>query len=301
MASQDSKKTFYIVLIVILIFLNGFFAYNHWKASQLNTKLEEEKTQLTAELDSVDAELKETTAMLDSIYALNTEISADLEAVKKELEEKRKQIEALLRDKKELDKARALIKSLKADAQKYMARIDSLNAALAALSDTVKVKEEITRKLQSENQQLLSEKTRLTQKVELSSLLIPENIQATGVFLKSNDREVPTTKAKKTQKLKICFDVPENRGVDPGEKTILLRILNPQGATIAITSEGSGLFVTDQGEETQYTTKAQFTYSNKKQNVCTYWTQTQAFGAGTYKIFFYQNGHQLSSAEFTLK
>ncbi len=299
--SQDSKKTFYVVLIVILILLNGFFAYNHWKASQLNAQLEQEKTELTAELDSVDAELKETTALLDSISGLNTEMNAELAAIKKELEEKRNQIEALLKDKKELDRARAMIKSLKAEAQKYISKIDSLNVTIAALSDTVKMKEAANMQLMSENTQLQSEKSMLSKKVELSSLLIPENVQATGVFMKSNDREVPTSKAKKTQKLKICFDVPENRGVDAGDKTILLRILNPQGATIAVSSEGSGVFTTDTGEEKQYTTATKFSYSNQKQNVCASWSQTQAFGSGTYQVFFYQNGHELGSSEFTLK
>lgn len=299
--SQDSKKTFYIVLIIILILLNGFFAYNHYKARQANIALEAEKKALTADLDSVDAVLAVTNQRLDSLAGTNSELSTELMQIKKELEDKRAQIENLMKDKKELDRARVLIKSLKNDNQKYLARIDSMNAMIAALNDTVRVKEAVNQQLQTEKSQLISEKTLLSRKVELSSLLIPENVQASGVFMKSNDREVPTTKAKKAEKLKICFDVPENRGVDPGDKVILLRILNPQGATIAVASEGSGMFTTETGEQQQYTTTAPFSYSNKKQNVCVHWSQTQAYGAGTYKVFFYQEGHELGSSEFELK
>ncbi len=299
--SQDSKKTFYIVLIIILILLNGFFAYNNYKSREKNLALEAEKTALTADLDSVDAVLAVTNQRLDSLAGTNTELSSELMQIKKDLEDKRSQIESLLKDKKELDRARALLKSLKADNQKYLAQIDSMNAKIVALTDTVRAKEAINVQLQTEKSQLLSEKTVLTRKVALSSLLIPENVRATGIFMKSNDREVPTTKAKKTEKLKVCFDVPENRGVDPGEKVILVRILNPQGATIAIESSGSGMFTTETGEQQQYTTTAPFTYSNQKQNVCVQWSQTQGYGEGTYKVYFYQDGHELGSSEFELK
>ena len=299
--SQDSKKTFYIVLIIILILLNGFFAYNHYKARQANIKLEAEKKALLTELDSIDTQLAHFSMRLDSMRGINMGLDSQMVSIKKELEGKRAQIEILLRNKKELDKARALINSLKSDNQIYFAKIDSMHQVIAALSDTVRVKEAVNKQLQSEKSQLLTEKTLLTRKVELSSLLIPENVQATGVFMKSSDREVPTTKAKKAQKLKVCFDVPENRGVDAGDKTILVRILNPQGATIAVESSGSGMFTTETGEQQQYTTLAKFNYNNTKQNVCLHWSQTQAFGAGSYKVFFYQDGHELGNSEFELK
>jgi len=299
--SQDSKKTFYIVLIIILILLNGFFAYNNWKARQANIRLEAEKTALTASLDSVDVQLAITNQRLDSLKGTNSSLDNELLQIKKELEEKRAQIATLLQNKKDLDKARALINSLKNDNQKYLAKIDSMHQVIVALSDTVRMKEAVNQQLQSEKSQLLTEKTALTRKVELSSLLIPENVQATGVFMKSNDREVPTTKAKKTQKLKVCFDVPENRGVDAGEKMIYLRILNPQGATIAVEAAGSGMFTTETGEQQQFTTAARFNYNNQKQNVCVHWSQTQPFGAGIYKVYFYQEGHELGNSEFELK
>lgn len=299
--SQDSKKTFYIILIIILILLNAFFAYNNYRARQANLRLEAEKKALSIELDSIDAQLVRTNMRLDSMTGVNIGLDSQLLSMKKDLEDKRNQIATLLRSKKELDKARILINALKSDNQKYLAQMDSMNKMILALSDTVRMKEAINRQLQNEKTQLLTEKTLLTRKVQLSSLLIPENVQATGVFMKSSDREVPTTKAKKTEKLKVCFDVPENRGVDAGEKTILVRILNPQGATIAVEASGSGMFTTETGEQQQYTTLAKFNYNNQKQNVCLHWSQTQAFGAGIYKVYFYQDGHELGSSEFELR
>ena len=300
-ASQDSKKTFYIVLIVILILLNGFFAYNHWQARKEANRLTEEQTKLRAEYDDISAELADNQLLLDSLRGINSEMDSMLVMRQDELASMRAQIETLLKNKKDLDQARALIASLKKNNQQYIARIDSLSNVVQSLTmrnDSLIADRET---LLSEKDMLLSERTNLSKKVELSSLLIPENVEAHGVFNKSNDREVPTNKSKKTERLKICFDVPENRGVDAGEKRIVLRILNPQGATIAVASQGSGTFTKDMGVETQYTTVANFNYKNQKQRVCTYWNQTQAYGSGEYQIFFYQNGHELGSSSFSLK
>src|ERR1051325_11140271 len=123
--SQDSKKTFYIVLIVILILLNGFFAYNHYKARQANIRLEAEKKALSASLDSIDIALAHTNQKLDSMTGVNAGLDSQLVRIKNDLEDKRAQIERLMRNKKELDKARVLINSLKTDNQTYLTKIDS--------------------------------------------------------------------------------------------------------------------------------------------------------------------------------
>ncbi len=300
-SSQDSKKTFYIVLIVALLGLNIFFAYNHYTARQANIKLEAEKKELTTELDSVDAALALTNQQLNSMQGVNAGLDSQLVQIKKDLEEKRAQIETLLKDKKELDRARALLKTLKSDNQKFLVQIDSLNNIIVSKNTEIAQKDAANQQLQTEKSQLLTEKTVLSTKVALSSLLIPENVQSTGVFMKSSDREVPTTKAKKTENLKVCFDVPENRGVDAGEKTILVKILNPQGATIYNEQSGSGMFTTETGEQQQYTKAAVFGYSNQKQNVCVHWNQPQGYGAGGYSVIFYQDGHETGKSSFELK
>ncbi len=299
--SQDNKKGFYLIIIIVLILLNAFFAYNHYTARQENIRLTEEQTQLKSEYAELNAEFDKKQAELDAMKGQNAELDSLLAIRQTELDETRQQIEALLKDKRELDKARSLIKNLRADNQKYLAQIDSLNNQvqfLTLLSDSLSVD---LQTVTEEKTQLLSEKSFLAKKVELSTLLIPESVDASGIFMKSNDREVPTNKAKKTEKLKICFEVPENRGVDAGEKTFYLRILNPQGATIAVASEGSGMFKTVEGNEMQYTTMARFNYKNEKQRTCVLWSQTQAYGAGTYSIIFFQNGHELGTGSFELK
>ena len=304
--NTEGKKTFYLIAIILLILLNGFFAYNHWAARKQVKLVEAQRNELDSLYTSVLAELNGNQLHLDTLEGLNETLDSMLLVRYKELEASKKEIEDLLKENKltksQYDDARKLIKSLKADNQKYITRIDSLSRRvhyLTLLSDSLSEGLQTQRAV---NEQLKSERVILAQKVELGSLLKPENVVATGIRYKSNDREVLTNSAKKTEKLKLCFDVPANQVADAGGKTYLLRLLNPQGTTIAVSAQGSGVFeIAETGEQQQYTLQANFDYANKEKNVCVYWSQTAAYGSGMYKALFYQDGYLLKETEFELK
>lgn len=303
--TQENKKTFYIVLILLLIGLNIFFAYKHMTTKKELVKTTEERNTLDSLLTIAKDSLSANAVRITSLSGKNAELDSLLATRQKELEDAIAQLEKLKKEgnytRKQLDEARNNVKRLQEENKKYLGKIDSLGTQvqfLTKLSDSLSTGLQTT---QAQNQQLQAEKDFLARKVEIGSLLKPENVVGTGVFMKSNDREVPTSKAKKSTRLKICFDVPENLVTDPGTKTILIRLLNPQGATIWVTSSGSGSFTTDTGEEKQYTLAKTFEYANKVQNVCAYWEQTQAYGSGEYTAVFYQDGHELGQHKFELK
>ncbi len=303
--TQENKKTFYIVLILLLIVLNAFFAYQHWTTKKELVKTTEEKNTLDSLLTIAKDSLAANDVRITSLQGRNAELDSLMASRQKELEEAIGQLEKLKKEgnytRKQLDEARNNVKKLQEENKRFLGRIDSLSTQvqfLTKLSDSLNTGLQVQK---NQNQQLLTEKDFLARKVEIGSLLKPENVVGTGVFMKSNDREVPTSKAKKSTKLKICFDVPENVVAEPGTKTMLIRLLNPQGATIWVTSSGSGSFTTDTGEEKQYTLAKDFEYNNQKQNVCAYWEQTQGFGSGDYTAIFYQDGHELGQHKFELK
>src|SRR5262245_31171396 len=113
--TQESKKTFYIVLIVILLLLNGFFAYKHWDTKKaLAVK--------TAEKDAVDSIL----AIANDSLAANKEriasLSGDNTQQKALLEETQRKLEAAISDfekmKKEGNYSRSQLNEAKARVQK---------------------------------------------------------------------------------------------------------------------------------------------------------------------------------------
>ncbi|MEX0810966.1 MAG: hypothetical protein WD048_02040 [Chitinophagales bacterium] len=300
-----NKKSFYLVLIVLLILLNGFFAFNHWSTKKELQKVEGERNELDSLYNYVQAELNANELKLDSMTGQYIQVDSLLELRVAELSAAKAEIEELMRKNKlnlnEISYLKKKILKLNQDNKAYLAQIDSLSAEVEYLT---LVKDSLSTDLASEreaNKQLQSERTLLSEKVALGSLLRPENIEATGIRIRGNGSERETNRSNRTDKLRFCFDIPENPVAEKGEKTILLRLLNPEGATVAIKSEGSGIFVVaETGEQMQYTTKGTFEYEGKRKSVCMYWNQTNPYSSGTYIAYFYQDGHLLKEQKFEL-
>jgi hypothetical protein len=243
---------------------------------------------------------------LETLAGDNQELLAQVEVYKQELETIRQERDKFKKSadynsgqKKKLDaKVKELersllalgntIDSLKANNEYLSRKTDSLGTSLVASKE--------------ENQALKSDLTVKNKKVELGSLLKPDNVMISGVRYKGNGKEIETTSAKKSEKLRFCFNIPENLVADPGEKTLLLRVISPGGSTIAVAAEGSGMFVlAETGEQKQYTKKLTFPYEQTKKNMCIYWQQTGTYAAGNYTAVFYQNGYEVASVPFELQ
>jgi hypothetical protein len=229
-----------------------------------------------------------------------------LQANINELQAKQSNIEKLIKEKNwstaQYNKAKKEIAALKLDKDMFATRIDSMADQLQLVT---RERDSINTNLQysiAEGEKLKTTNQTLGAKVEVASLLKPLNVAVTGVRFKGSGKEVETSSAKKSEKLRFCFDVPENQVADAGEKTILVRVINPKGETIAVESDGSGVFMlAGSGEQKQYTTKATFDYDQKQKHICLYWRQTATYPSGKYKAEFYQNGNFLGTTNFELK
>ncbi len=302
----SSKKGIYIFLILALILLNVFFVYNNMNMKTENAELETHNTEVQTSLDEAENSLALKIQELETLAGDNQELLAQVEVYKQELETIRQERDKFKKSadynsgqKKKLDaKVKELersllalgntIDSLKANNEYLSRKTDSLGTSLVASKE--------------ENQALKSDLTVKNKKVELGSLLKPDNVMISGVRYKGNGKEIETTSAKKSEKLRFCFNIPENLVADPGEKTLLLRVISPGGSTIAVAAEGSGMFVlAETGEQKQYTKKVTFPYEQTKKNMCIYWQQTGTYAAGNYTAVFYQNGYEVASVPFELQ
>ena len=120
---------------------------------------------------------------------------------------------------------------------------------------------------------------------------------------KGSGKESATTNAKKAEKIKVSFDVDENKVADPGTKTFQLRLIGPGGTTLAVQSAGSGVFdLADGGGQVQYTISKDITYNQTKQGVVIYWSKTgEQFEKGKYTAEIYQDGYKVGTKDFQLK
>ena len=100
----------------------------------------------------------------------------------------------------------------------------------------------------------------------------------------------------------MCWEIPENDVADAGEKTFYVRIIGPEGTTLAIESDGSGVFKdANDGSPIQYSVTTTINYEQKATNACTYWTQTSPFSKGYYTVNIYQDGYLIGTQKLVLK
>ncbi|MCX6350795.1 MAG: hypothetical protein NTX03_02925, partial [Bacteroidetes bacterium] len=168
-----------------------------------------------------------------------------------------------------------------------------------------KDKEDLTAKVEDSKKEinkLVDKNITYGNKVYMGSMLKAENLTVTPVRFKGNGKERETNKASQIQKVKICFDIPENHVADGGTKTIYIKVIDPGGITVNISSLGSGKF-SFEGAESLYTTKDEILYDNMPKNYCMYWgfAKDAHLHEGIYKLELYGEGYKMGEKNFTVK
>lgn len=331
-SNGNSKRIYYIALIGILLLINGLLFYSNYKMKRDNTmqvdSLQSEKASLQAEYNAMIQEL-------DGYKTQNATLDSTLAGAQGEIEQQKAKIEQLLASKsssrKELEQTRALIASMRTNVDDYKRQIEQLTAANTDLTnkntglqqdigkqrDTIKTLALDKASLSSEKQQLQSDKenltaekesltqskTQLTQKVNrANSVIRAANITAQAVRLRKNGKEVNVKSNKRTDEIKVCFDVQPNAAAREGEKEILVRVLTPKGEVLAVQELGGGVFTNEAtGESMQYTQKGSIDYNGDAGNACINCKHNAGFMDGSYKVELYNDGYYIGGGQVNLK
>ena len=138
--------------------------------------------------------------------------------------------------------------------------------------------------------------------IDVGSTLHASNFNIAGVQEKKSGKEKVTSTAKKVDKLRITFDLDENRIATSGPKDLYVSITAPDGTPVAVEALGSGKFTTREGEEKFFTHKVEISYTQgQKQTVSFDWKQNTNFATGSYKIEVYHNGFKIGEGTRELK
>jgi hypothetical protein len=198
--------------------------------------------------------------------------------------------------------AKQLIASLNTDIQGYKEQIEVLKGQNIQLTQE---KQAVTEEKVIVEKNLESAKTVIKEKEDLinvGSTLHASNFNILGVNERKNGKEKQTSTAKKVDKLRITFDLDENRIAISGAKELYVSISAPDGSPIAVESLGSGKFKTRDGAEKQFTHKIEINYTQgQRQTVSFDWKQNTNFAIGNYKIEVYQNGFKIGEGVCSFK
>ncbi|WP_235296216.1 hypothetical protein [Portibacter marinus] len=326
MTTTKSKQTTIAWLITGMIIFAGLAGYLWFDRSQL-AKANVEQQEQIAEKERVQAELEiqyeEAMTNLDAMKTDNVQLNELIEEQKLELADQKKKISGLLWTQGKLKEAREEIANLTALSEQYVAEIQTLkdeNVQLNAknvkleedktmLIDNLNVAKEDNEELQVAQAKLMSEKEELEEvkseleaKVNVASVINVENVVAQGLKTKNNGKEVARQYAKQVEKMRICFDTEENMVAEKGQEIFYVRIIDPQGETMAIESAGSGVLTNDaSGEDVRFSKKGVLNYENKEVTACVDWAPGTAFPKGNYEVEVYNKGYLAGKGAVQLK
>ncbi|WP_254562315.1 hypothetical protein [Dyadobacter diqingensis] len=312
---QKNKQTIAWAMVVVLGLATAMFGY-------LFTTQKSELTQQESMVVEKARELALTKTKLDSI-------STVLDAKIAEIEKLGGDVSELTKVKEQLEKDKiAFRRSNKVETNKYLGKIKEYEKFLAE-------KDEVIAQLRLENEHLVAsndslsthvgtltnERQRLVQrqaeltdsvvtftaankelsaKVSQAAALKAQNIKVLTVNSRGKVKDKEEYKAKRVDKLKLVFNLPENALTAQESKDIYVRVLDPQGAVVADDATGSGEFEVD-GAPSKFTTRESVAYQNNNQKVEMLYDNTSQFRPGKYSVELYSEGYKIGGTNFTIK
>jgi hypothetical protein len=254
------------------------------------SELEQNRIYFAMERDSLERELHSIYMSYDSLETDNTRIQQEMSIQ----QEKINRLIAIQADdaykirmyKREMETLRSVLRS-------YIVQIDSLNSQNQALmAENVQLKRSEQR-LQTEKQKLETDKAQLEEIKDLASAL-----QVSNIFVEPiNEKNRPRKRINSIDKIRVDFIVRKNNVTTPGEKTIFLRLVRPDG--IALGSPEMEI-VTVNSEELPVSASRTVNYENNDLPVSIFWTNNGEIVPGEYLVEIYAEGRLIGNDVFTL-
>lgn len=310
---QTSDKWRNYLTAGLIIALLGTWAYIIWdksKATEIIQKKDIIIGNTSAQRDQLQKELEDATMRYDIIKTSNANMlhskDSTINKRDRDITEKKNRIQQLLTKvgatQEELAEAKRLIASLNSDISGYKSRVETLEAEKVVLTQekntVIQERNKVIKDFDSATN-VIAQKESV---IDVASTLSASNFSIQGINEKSNGKEKETSIAKRVNKLRISFDLDENRVAQSGLKNIYVCITAPDGKEIAEEKAGSGKFSTRDGEIKNYTQKLDVNYTQgKRQTLSIDWKQNTDFTTGDYKIEVYNNGFKIGEGIRSLK
>lgn len=143
---------------------------------------------------------------------------------------------------------------------------------------------------------LLVQNTELANVVESAAVLQAVGLKAFGVIERNSGKLIPTERARRSDKIRICYTVAKNTLVGAGDKELYVQVLDPNdnvmGANEQIEFDEAVL---------NYSLVSKFNYENANLNICEFVSPTGKFGKGRYVVNIFNKSELVSTTEFTLE
>ena len=278
------------VLVIVTAILIAFLFTKNSQMSEMKEQFTIDKQELEDEYEAISLQYEgfKFSVQNDSLlYKLENE-QAKVIRLQEELRMTKSTDQAeIKRLKDELATLRKILRS-------YVQQIDSLNR----LNEQLRAENrQITDQYQKTTQTLRKvsqEREQLSERVSLAAQLVATNISAKAV----NDRGREQTRLSKSAQFVVSFTIARNITAEPGERTIYIRIMSPDGSVLS--KSQSNTFPYESGN-ILYSMKRIVEYGGEEIPVTLYWDIEEFLMPGTYKADIFADGAHIGSYSFEMK
>jgi hypothetical protein len=295
MTDTKSNNSLKVIAGLLGVILLGtiIFAVTQYNENKKNTvALTQEKELVVEDLNNLKSEYDK--AILES-NATNEELVAARDNIAQYIDS----VQGMKADIASLSRYRRQVSVLKAERESLLRQVDSLsqsNTMLAMQRDSTYVELE---KQTVFNDSLVVQNTQLADAVERGSALNLTTQSVDAVKERNSGKLVSTSRAKATDKFRVCFTVAPNTIAQAGDREFFIEVLDPQGNILGESMSKSN----ESGSSITYTKGTQFYYENGALDVCDYVNKPAGdFQKGNYMVNVYDDGLKLlGTSKFTLK
>jgi uncharacterized coiled-coil DUF342 family protein len=307
---ENKKGALLIILLVITALLAVLSGYLFYQVGELKKEAEVLKTQkVDAEKDTDEyrAQLQLLTAKYDSLMQAHEGLRAELEVERQKVITLLADYEALKRSGGNLNSPGGV--SMRQRMEELQQTYDESESVILELkaknqeltNENFRSKKQLE-ETSEQNSKLTSENSKLNKTVEIAKRLKTYEVYADAVRVSGGgSKEKQTDKAKKADRIRVCFTVLDNQLADKQEKLLYAVIKGPDKKVFV---EGDKAKITLlNGDEIPYSVKKEVFYDNKVMQLCLNWEVKQTGGliAGKYLVEIYSDGVQIGATDFTLK
>ena len=279
-------------IALVLFLATGFYTMNLYKSSnQIQKDLTEEKQLVMNDLNAMakqyDVAIGENDVANKNLIDARSRIQGLMDSLKMS----ETNVKSLWRYKKKYQ-------SLQKEMDVLLAQNDSLrveNSYLATSLDSTRVRlEERTMFTDS----LLVQNNALAEVVENAAVLNTVGLKGFGVIERTSGKLIPTERATRTDKIRVCFTVAKNGLVQAGDQELYVQVIDPKNNTLGLNEQ-----VQFNEKTLNYSIISKFNYENASLNICEFVASKgkDSFEKGRYIVNVFNEKDLVSSSEFTLK
>ncbi|MCV6629219.1 MAG: hypothetical protein OIF50_05105 [Flavobacteriaceae bacterium] len=295
MTGKKSNNGLMVLAALLAVVLIGTIIYTvtlYQDKVKTEETLTQEKGRVLESLNSLQSEYEK--AIMES-NATNEELVEARDRIAKYIDS----VKAMKADIKYLFRYKNQVAVLKRERAALMRKVDSLTQTNTLLTSTIDSTLVEIEKQSVFRDSLIVQNTQLADAVRSGSALSISKINVSGVKVRNSGKMVETARARRIDKIKICFTVNNNKIATAGDRKFYIELLDPQGNVM-----GEKTPIEVEGKPVLTASKmVGFYYENANLDVCDFVIKPgDGFQKGEYLASIYDdNLEYLISNKFTLK